>query len=471
MNRLSAGIRTTLITLTVGVLAFTASGFGCKGQSTAVQEASKPITLTWWRVFDGQETMQPILEAYKALHPNVTVVYRKLRYEEYERELINALAEDRGPDIVSLHNTEVRRFQSKILPMPRSVTLPYQMEQGTLKKEIITILKTTNLPSVRDVKNNFADVVVKDVAFPEDPNNPTSAQAVYGLPLGIDTLALFVNRDLLNLAGIPQSPRTWNDFGEATKKMTRLGDGNTILQSGAAIGTSRNVERSADILALIMMQDGAEMVDTSGSRAIFDQIPASLASRNVSPGEEALTFYTDFASPAKLTYAWNSTMPNSIDAFTTGKAAMFLGYSYHLPLIKARAPRMNLEMAPAPQIENNPPVNFANYFVESVSKKSKNPDFAWDLINFATSAKQVTPFLDAVRRPPALRSLIAPRSEDPDTGIFTAQILTAKSWYQGRDPQAAEAALMMMIDETLAGETELRDILRIGAANVTQTLR
>ncbi len=456
---------------TIGILVFAGTGFGCQGQSAEVTRASKPITLTWWRVFDGEDTVRPIIEAYNALHPNVTVVYRKFRYEEYEPALLNALAEDRGPDIVSLHNTEIRRFQSKLLPMPRQVTLPYQITQGTLKKEVITVLKTTSLPTVRDIKNTFADIVAADVIAPQDPTNPTSAEGVYGLPLGIDTLALFVNRDLLNLSGVPEVPRTWSEFREAAKKITRLGAGTTILQSGAALGTSKNIERAADILGLLMMQNGAEMLDGTNSRALFDQTPSTLTRRNVPPGEEALTFYTDFANPAKESYSWNADMPGSLDAFANNKTAFFLGYSYHVPLIKARAPKLNLEIAKVPQIEGNPAVNFANYFVESVSKKSKNPDVAWDFVNFAAAPKQASLYLDATRKPPALRALIAPRSEDPDVGVFVSEILTAKSWYRGANVAAAEAAMTSMIDEALKGEHELRDILRLGAAKVTQTLR
>ncbi len=464
-------IQTIATAVLLAALALTNLGLGCKSPSTAVQQASKPITLTWWRVFDGEETVKPIINEYKALHPNVTIVYRKFRYEDYERELLNALAEDRGPDIVSIHATEMRRYQPKLVPMPRQITLPYQEERGGLKKEIVTVLKSSTLPTPREIRSNFVDTVAADVIMPQDLNNPASTEGVYGLPLGIDTLGLYVNRDLLNLGGIPQAPRTWTEFQQATKKLTKLGEGNTILLSGAAMGTSRNVERAADILGLLMMQNGADMLDPSNSRATFDSTPANLARRTVPPGEEALAFYADFANPGKESYTWNAEMPGSLEAFTNGKTALFLGYAYHLPLIRARAPRLNLEVAPIPQIEGNPPVNFANYFVESVSKKSLNPDFAWDFISFAAKAAQAGKYLDATGKAPALRALIAPRAEDPDTGVFVSQVLTAKNWYRGNDPHAAQQAFLDMIDAANKGDTEIRDILRFTSAKITQTLR
>ncbi len=447
---------------------FSSMGLGCKAPSAAVQEASKPVTLTWWRVFDDEITVRPIIESYQALHPNVTIVYRKLRYEEYERELLNALAEDRGPDIISLHTSSLRGYQNKVLPMPRQVTLPYQEVQGNIKKEVITTLRTTALPSVRDVRNNFVDAVVNDVILPSDTE--TKTEQVYGLPLGVDTLALFSNRDLLNLAGVPRSPQTWTELQSDVKKLTQVDKNGAIIQSGAALGTARNVERASDILALLMMQNGTVMIDGTPS-ATFDRMPTTLQNRPLPPGQEALIFYSDFANPGKEVYTWNAQMPGSLEAFVSGKTAFFLGYSYHLPLIKARAPKLNVEVSPAPQIEGNPSVNYANFFVETVSRKSKNPAFAWDFINFATSARQVGSYLENAKKPTALRALVAPQSEDLDIGIFVSEVLTARSWYRGMNAPAAEEALLGMIDAMHELPADAGAILRFGAQKVTQTLR
>lgn len=458
-------VKQSIFLIVIIGLSFTGLGLGCKQQSVAVQQASKPITLTWWRVFDDEATVQPIIDSYRTLHPNITIVYRKLRYEDYERELLNALAEDRGPDIVSLQSSWLKSYAGKLLPMPRQVTLPYQELQGSLKKEIVTILKTTSLPTSRDIKNNFVDAVVSDIFL---PGATPQQEEVYGLPLGIDTLALYSNRDLLNLSGIPQPPRTWTDFQGAVKKLTKFDKDGTIVQAGATIGTSKNVERAQDVLALLMMQNGATMLESG--QAVFDRTPQGFE-RPLPPGEEALTFYTDFANSGKEVYTWNATMPRSFEAFVNGKVGFFLGYSYHLPSIKARAPKLNFEISPVPQIEGNVPVNFANYFVESVSRKSQNPQFAWDFINFATSMRNIGPYLDSAKKPTALRALVAPQSEDPDIGVFVSQTLTSRTWYHGMNALAAEQAILDMIDAALAGTTELRDVIRFGAQKVTQTLQ
>ncbi|KPJ84982.1 hypothetical protein AMJ57_04800, partial [Parcubacteria bacterium SG8_24] len=119
-----------MLLLTV-VVTVTLAGFGCKTVSKEVVERSKPISLKYWRVFDGDDTFSDIILAYNALHPNITIQYRKLLFEEYERELLNAIAEDRGPDIFSLHHTKLPEWQERLLPVAPVLSVPFREIQGT----------------------------------------------------------------------------------------------------------------------------------------------------------------------------------------------------------------------------------------------------------------------------------------------------------------------------------------------------
>lgn len=447
----------------------TLTGLRCtRGPTAQEARAVFPVTLTWWRVFDDQEAVRPIIEAYRALHPNVTVQYRKLRFDEYEQALLNALAEDRGPDILSLHNSWVQAYLPKLVPLPSRLTIPFQELKGGLRKEVVVNLRTTPTLSPSDLRARFVDAVSGDVVVSARDERGQVSQQIVALPLALDTLALFSNRDLLNLAGVPQPPKTWNELQAATRRLTRLDREGKIAQSAVALGAARNVERASDILALLMMQNGAQMMDASG--AAFHKIPQALERRPLPPGEEALVFYTDFANPQKEVYTWSVEQNNSLEAFLAGKTAMVLGYSYHRALIEARAPRLNLEITPAPQIESNPEVNFANYWLEAVSKKSRNQDWAWDFLQFAASAERVQSYLKATGKPTALRALVLEQQNDPQSGVFAAQVLTAKSWYRGQGAPAAEEALNQAI-EAVAEGGKPRDALRVAAQRVNQTLR
>ncbi len=462
------------------IVAFGLTGQGCtRGVSQEVQKASKPAVLNWWSPFLTTESVRPLIDAYRVAHPNVTINFRRIRIEDYEKELVNALAEDRGPDILSLHNTWVSVWRSKLSPMPAAVKLPYQEVKNTLglKKEIVTTLRTTKTLGLKGLTANFVDAVAGDVL--SEPADPGGASEIYALPLSLDTMAMYYNKDLLNLAGIPTPPRTWTELQGIVKRLTKVDQEGKIVQAGAALGGSRNVERSADILALLMMQNGAVMIDTDRGQAAFDRLPSTLRGRALAPGEEAVVFYTDFSNPAKEVYTWSDALPNSLQAFAAGKTAIFFGYSYQMPTIKNLAPKLNFEVAPMPQIEGNPEVNFANYWVEGVSRKSIHRDFAWDFVQFATVGRTgpnqasylVEQYLALAKKPTALRALVVKQSDDLEIGVFASQALTAKSWYRGKNSSAAESAFLDMIDQVRGGTVDPDDALRLAAQKVNQTLR
>jgi multiple sugar transport system substrate-binding protein len=450
-----------IIALSLLLVFILTSGFGCKTTSQATVEATKPITLTFWQTFDDSDAYSEIIQKYQVLHPNITIEYKKFRYEEYENELLNAWAEDRGPDIFAIQNTWIKKYQTKLAPMPAEITMAYMVETGTIKKEIIPQLQTNKSLTIRDLKNNFVDVVSSDVVLDDGK--------IYGLPLSVDTLALYYNRDLLNSAGITNAPKYWNkEFQQVIKKLTKQDPKKGLIQSGVALGTSKNISRFSDILSVLMMQNGAAM--TTGSQVTFNTIPPTM-SGGYNPGLEALRFYTDFANPNKEVYCWNNDMPNSIEAFTSGSLAMFFGYSFNLEQIRAQAPKLNFGIAKLPQIEGNSvEINFANYWVDSVSKKSKYPNESWDFIQFLTKEENAKTYLEKTKKPTALKSLINTQKDDEYLGIFSEQVLSAKSWYRGRSINDAESAIGEMINLALVAADKLQEVLSDGASKVQQTI-
>ncbi len=450
-------------------------GQGCtKGPDAATVAASKRADLRIWSAVDDEDVHEKILTDYRKQHPFVSIEYRRFRLEEYEDQLINSLAEDRGPDIFLIHNTWVGKYRSKILPMPPTTKIAMQSVQGTIKKEVVYAIATEPTVSTRQFKNDYPDTVTRDflrvVDVSKDPDKHDFQPRVVGIPLSVDTLAMYVNKDLLNAAGVATVPESWDAFQDAVAKLVKQDAKGDILQAGAAIGTGQNVERAPDILSVLMLQNGAVMSTTDGSPA-FQTIPSNLSGRDQPPSYQALTFYTDFANPAKKVYTWNAKQPNSLDAFIQGKTAFLFGYSYHLPIIKARAPKLNLTIAKLPQIAGNPTVNFANYWAWTVSKKTKNSDIAWNFLNFMRRPEESKTYLDLAKRPAALKSQLTAQLENEDVGVFASQVLTSQSWYRGNDPRAADAAFVELIETALTtAPEELAKIVNAAADKISQTI-
>jgi ABC-type glycerol-3-phosphate transport system substrate-binding protein len=452
------------------------TGVSCRrGGDLTAQQAYKNITLQYWTVFNSPEYFQEVIADYQAIHPNIKVEIKKFRFEEYEQTLLNALAEDRGPDIFSVHNTQLPEYRTKLLPLPAVTSLATQYVTGTVKKETITELISTRSLNEFDLRSQFVEQVYKDVYLPEvtlvGDQSTEGEKAIYALPMALDTMVLYYNRDLLDNAGVAQPAKTWNEFQEQVGRIARFDSQGNILIAGAAMGTADNVPRAVDILALLMMQNGAEMVTDEGE-VIFHRIPDSLrGQRSTIPAEDALRFYTSFANSNQRTYTWNDKQIDGFQAFLQGKSAYFFGYAYHLEQIRGLAPRLSFGVSNMPQIQGNPEVNFANYWVEGVSRKTQNADAAWDFIQFATTAQEAQKFLAASKKPTARRDLIQPQLDDPELVIFASQVLRAKSWYNGQDAGAMEGVMKALIRDTLAGSADLNDLLQLAAQRVQQTLR
>lgn len=444
------------------------TGAGCTSGSSATLEN---VELNIWRVFDDDDAFEQIINNYRAIHPNVTINYTKLRFDEYEDELIRAFAENRGPDILSLHNTWLPEYQVLLEPMPDSISLTYQETQGTLRKETTVVSRTEPTMSMRELESTFVEQVARDVVldYQVDPD-VSPVEKIYGLPLAMDSLALFYNKDLFNSAGIATPPQSWSQFQDAVISLTTYDSSGNVDQSGAALGTSSNVERASDIISLLMMQNGTQMTDDR-NKITFNSIP-STAGEGVYPGFDAVSFYTDFANPTKEVYSWNNTFDSSFESFTSGETAMFLGYSYHIPLIQTASPKLNFGIAPVPQISGSREVNFANYWIESVASSSDYPEWAWDFILFETGEDQVVSFLETAEKPTALRNLISSQLNDWYLGAFAEQTLTAQSWYHGYDSGVMEDIFEDLIDTVLAEAYEdPGDVMDSAATQVSNTYK
>lgn len=447
------------------------TGAGCFGGSTGSSVSSEEITLKYWRVYDEKDDFDAIIDDYEAIHPNVKIEYKTLRPEEYETELIKALAAGEGPDIFAIPNAKLAEYSDFLRPMPDKLNVSYLVTKGTLRKETSLEARQESTPSLKTLRDNFIPVVLDDVVLPYQPDPDVEAtDEVFALPLSVDTLALFFNRDLLNAGGIANPPTNWTDMNEnVVPKLTKINEKGEVVQSGIALGTVDNVDRASDILAVLMMQNGTEMTDDRG-RVSFQLIPEGTED-GIFPGLDAVSFYTDFANPTKKVYSWNNTFPSSLEAFANGQTAFFLGYSYDIPLIEAAAPKLDYGISALPQIAGTgtQKVNYANYWAEGVSKRSENPDYAWNFIIFATDEENVGSYLASAHKPTALRSLIETQLEDEELGVFASSLLTAKSWYHGQDADAMEKALRDLAKTILQGTDEPEKAISQAAKVVSQT--
>lgn len=403
-------------------------------------EPQESVTLQFWGVFDEGGLYEQAISDFARANPSVKIVYRKFNPEDYEQSLINAFAAGTGPDVWLMHNTWLAKHFDKIQPLPQQI-------EGQ-KEPLFTI---------KDYQTQFLDVTFRDLTF---------GGVIYAMPIYVDTLGLYYNKDLFNTAGITQPPKTWEDFNDAVKRLAVTDGRGNIVRAGAAIGTANNINRSTDVLMLFMLQSGVKMTDDD-----FDSATFSRAVSGEKVGEIALQYYTDFANPSKSIYTWNDRQHYSIDAFANGETAMMFNYSHHIATIRSKAARFNFAAAKVPQISGAPiAVNYANYWAPTVSKQSKNPVAAWRFLIHLSSANAARSYIAASNRPSARRDLVEQQKSDPDLGIFAEQAISARSWYQA-DNSAVETIFAEMINGINFGRTSVDDALRAAENKVSVLMR
>ncbi len=403
--------------LLILVSAFALAGFGCRQPAPVKQTTTTSIVV--WGLWQDSDTMGPILRAFKD-QTGITVEYKKIAsVATYERELVQALAEGRGPDVFVINNTWVEAKRGLMSPAPAETI------------------------SQRDVLTEFVEVVDKDLV---------RDGYVYALPTSVDTLALFYNTDLFNNAGISQPPKTWEDFQRAVIAITKVSRLGVIGQSGGAIGTASNINRSPDIIQNLMMQSGLPIINTNQGQRRVD-IANDIGAR-------ALAFYTDFANKSKQVYTWDISQDYSIDAFAEGKTAMLFNYAYQIPTIKAKNQRLQFAVAPMPQIGGNAAeVTFASYWPFAVSASSRSPQAAWQFVRFLTGKSASEIVNKAQGLPPARRDTIPEYATDPIMGVFAEQGLKASSWPR-IDIVATDGIFNAMIDSVATGGVAIQDALK-----------
>lgn len=414
-----------MLTIAIVVAALSLTGQACTRSSAPTDTTDQALVV--WGLWPDSNQLEPVISRFKDA-TGIDVTYKKISsVASYERDLIQALAEGRGPDVFVIHHNWVNDKRGLLSPAPSGVV------------------------DQRAVAEEFVDVVSADLVRDGQ---------VWALPTSVDTLALFYNKDVLNAAGVARPPATWSDFQQMVERVTQVSRVGVIQQSAAALGTAANVNRGGDILQVLLLQSGLPIISDRGdSVSIANDI-----------GERAVTFYTDFANKAKRVFTWNLQQDFSIDAFAEGDTATMVNYSYHIPTVRAKNPRLNFAIAPLPQIigqADAAKVNLAAYWPWAVSSSTPVPQAAWSFVRFLTSHDQALELNQAQRVPPARRDSILETQRDPELGVFAEQALTAASWPRV-DIAATDAVFNQLIDSVVTGSANVGTALERAEDQLTQ---
>ena len=385
------------------------------------------VTLEFWGMQDDEEDWREVIADFQKEFSSFSVNYRRFEENSYEDLLVNRLAEGRGPDIFVLKNSWVVKHKDKLFPLPQN-----RLQFSAL-----------------DFQNTFVDAAADDLL--------STNGEIIGLPIFVDTPALFYNKDVFNASGTALIPKTWDGVESVSRQLTQKNQLGEIQKPGFAFGTIANTEHFFEILSSLILQKGEAIIN--GKTGQID-----VGSR----AAEVIDFYSSFSDPAKSNFSWTVRQPKSMDALAEEIVPMALGMASDLERLRAKNPHLNFGVSAFPQLAGaRAKVVYADYFFPAVSKSSLNKDAAWQFLFFASSRGAAQKYLGQTGRAPARRDLIAGSPLSSELDVFAKQSLIARSWpvpdekAAGRVLQEAVEAVLTKAMTSDQAVNRLREQLRL----------
>lgn len=433
---------------------------GCQPQQPSTNNPSsnpnQKVRLVWWGTVHSEAVMQPLIDEYQSINPNVTIDYSTSRWNKtassasaatsYRQELDRTLASGSDiniPDIFSADATWVGALRKHISPVPSNLYTPQKFRETFLSAS--------------------ADLLVI-----KDPT--TNAEVVTALPDHIETYALVYNSRMLATAG-PQLriPTGWSEFKTVARQMTIVGVGSAITQAGFAGGYGDNIEFGPKILSLLMMQNGVRLADATG-------LP-SFATASLNDANGAVTFYKSFSNESPKTWVTDkNTYKNDSANFLEGKVASIIVPSWRYRQILDQNQKRNLGLeiktAKIPQLAGQTSeVYWGDHYVNLVSVKRPNANIAWAFLDWLSQPEQQRKLSNNTKNVLGFFGLLSPQRSMANDMVadqyltdYATMLPNARSWAM-IDGQIVDAAFRTLLNRTSSNnelpsvENQLRSAL------------
>lgn len=444
------------ISYLIAAVFFSIALSGC-GSTTTTNPNAKKVRV--WS-FEDPSVWKPIIQSFQNKASGYTLDYTQQTLDAgYENRVLNSILSGDGPDVWSMPNDWVYRHKDKLTPMPASMTKTFSIDQfvPSIKESVVF---NNNIYALSPSSQPLM-VYYNPKLFSGAQNN------LFQNTSGKDKTTLQKESQLLS-----SPPQIWSDFVTAANLLT-IKSGNNIQQSGAALGTA-GTTGSADLLYLLMLQNGTQILSSDYAMSTFNLPDQTATGASNTPGQKALDFYTSFANPASGNYTWNDSLGNDVDAFGNGKAAMIFGYSDLQNTLLQKYPTLQYKKAFLPQLSSDSTkfVDFARFDAFGVSNLATNGAVSWQLVSMlsttlADNYNSNSQLYTSQKATSYDISMTNRNSSNPEK----LELATAKSLVKGRYPVDFDALIKNAILSVNNGTLSSKGALDLAASKTTDLLR
>jgi ABC-type glycerol-3-phosphate transport system substrate-binding protein len=382
--------------------------------------------------------IQATLSALSTEDPSFeSVSYEERNARTLSSDLATAIATNTGPDLIIASHEQLHALSKFLTPIPFE-TLPAR----TFESSFIAGARIFTAPG---------------------------GAGYLGVPFLVDPLVLFFHRPILSSSGVVEPPAHWESLVGLVPTVAQLTPSRQILRGLVALGTYDNVENARGILSALFIQQGVPLggYTESGVRA------ANLGSGSggLAPGPAVMSFYTQFADPAKVSYTWNASLPNSRQKFLAGDLALYFGYLSEARLLRTANPNLDFGISALPQPANASLLSgYGLLYAHVLPRGAKNIAGAYQVATrLAGAAEQTLAARSTGLAPVALASLSAPQS-DPVATLGYAVALYVTGWLSPA-PADTDTVFSSMIGNVISGRSTIQSALNSAEQALTALLQ
>lgn len=397
--------------------------------------SSQEATVTIWGDLPSEAFSSILGTVVPVIDKSLNLVYVEKSSETIDKEFTEALASGQGPDLLITSQDRFLKNKSKL------VAIPYDSV------------------SERDFKE----------AFVEEGELFMTPEGIYGLPLIVDPLVMYYNRDLLSSAGEARPMAYWDEIYSLTSKLTKRDAAGNVVQSTIALGETRNINNFKEILSLLMLQAGTPITGYSGTE--LRPFLAENFGLTVAPSESALDFYTQFSNPTKTYYSWNRSLSEAQTRFTSGDSAYYLGFASELTALRNKNPNLNFGVAPVPQSRvSGRTITYGKVHSVSITRGVRNTGAAFRAALLLVSREVAEPLSYELILPTARRDLLSIKQNDAIVSVFFEAALQARGWL---DPEnvATRDIFRDMIDGVTSGRARTQEAVNVASRSLETLMK
>jgi ABC-type glycerol-3-phosphate transport system substrate-binding protein len=282
-----------------------------------LQGSALEFNVNWWMT-TGQsgssEAIQEITSKFNEKYPNVrfSVTEKQSDLQFIEEFLSNP---DSQPDLMTVNSNNMSFYQK------------YSMPNSYFKAQILGDYLERSVDTIK--------------------NNNVFSGEVYGVPLQVDNMQMYVNKNLLNnIQGAKTYAKDWE-----TLKLQASSFDKSKGQSLIALGAGKDIVKNfPDILGAMMVQKGIFL--DAKNKEIKDQDLVQIL--------KDYNYFKQFLTQTQ----------NDFDSFKQGKSLYYIDYYSANSIIKTEAPQLDYEITDIPKYSNGINISHSRFFTTMAHKKN-----------------------------------------------------------------------------------------------------